>query len=41
MFAHDRVNVRRGNTRHDNRSHELMGLPDAQAGLAHQRYFSF
>jgi hypothetical protein len=40
MLGNHAVNFRGGYARHDNRAHELMRLPDANAGLAHERDLS-
>ena len=40
MLGDDRVDVGRRHAGHDDLAHELMRLPDAEAGLAHQADFA-
>src|SRR5262249_24505608 len=40
-LADDRIDLGRGNARRDNLAHELMRLPDTNAGLTHQGNFTF
>ena len=41
MLGDDGVDLGRRDARHDDLAHELMRLPDADAGLAHQGDFAF
>ena len=41
VLGDDRVDLGRGHARRDDLAHELMRLPDTNAGLAHQGDFTF